>query len=122
LNIQRRYLSWNRTTLAPVRVERIAAIVLAAALLVLPTPAKAAADVVVYAHRGGAGLAPENTLGAFRQTAARFGERGVWLELDTQLTADGELVVMHDDTVDRTTDCSGEVNAFTLAALAPCDA
>jgi glycerophosphoryl diester phosphodiesterase len=95
---------------------------MALALLVVPAPARATTDVIVYAHRGGSGLAPENTLGAFRQTAARFGDRGVWLELDTQLTADGHLVVIHDDTVDRTTTCSGEVHAFTLAALAPCDA
>ncbi len=98
-------------------------ITITAVLLALPTPARGTAtDVVVYAHRGGAGLAPENTLGAFRQTIARFGDQGVWLELDTQLTADGHLVVMHDDTVDRTTSCSGGVHAFTLAALAPCDA
>ncbi len=96
---------------------------MALVLLVVPAPARATTtDVVVYAHRGGAGLAPENTLGAFRQTAGRFGDRGVWLELDTQLTADGHLVVMHDDTVDRTTTCTGDVHAFTLAALAPCDA
>jgi glycerophosphoryl diester phosphodiesterase len=96
---------------------------MALVLLVAPPPARATTtDVIVYAHRGGAGLAPENTLGAFRQTAARFGDRGVWLELDTQLTADGHLIVMHDDTVDRTTSCSGDVHAFTLAALAPCDA
>jgi glycerophosphoryl diester phosphodiesterase len=105
-----------------VRVERIAVIVTMVVLLAVPTPARAATEVTVYAHRGGAGLAPENTLGAFRQTAARYGDRGVWLELDTQLTADAHLVVIHDDTVDRTTDCSGDVHAFTLAALAPCDA
>jgi glycerophosphoryl diester phosphodiesterase len=106
-----------------VRGGRIAVIVIAAALLVVPTPVRATTTgVIVYAHRGGAGLAPENTLGAFRSTAERFGDRGVWLELDTQLTADGHLVVMHDDTVDRTTTCSGDVHAFTLAALAPCDA
>ncbi|HJR25445.1 MAG TPA: glycerophosphodiester phosphodiesterase [Acidimicrobiales bacterium] len=104
------------------RVGRVAVAVTAALLLVVPTPARATDDVVVFAHRGGAGLAPENTLGAFRQTFARFGDRGVWLELDTQLTADGHLVVLHDDTVDRTTTCSGDLHAFTLAALAPCDA
>jgi glycerophosphoryl diester phosphodiesterase len=94
----------------------------ALALLAVPEPARATPDVVVYAHRGGAGLAPENTFGAFRQAEERFGDRGIWLELDTQLTADHQLVVIHDDTVDRTTTCSGDVHAFTLAALAPCDA
>jgi glycerophosphoryl diester phosphodiesterase len=105
-----------------VSAGRIAAVVIALGLLAVPEPARASPDVVVYAHRGGAGLAPENTIGAFRQTTERFGDRGVWLELDTQLTADDQLIVMHDDTVDRTTNCSGDVHAFTLAALAPCDA
>jgi glycerophosphoryl diester phosphodiesterase len=105
-----------------VRAVRIAAVLTTVLLLVVPAPVRATPDVTVYAHRGGAGLAPENTLGAFRQAVALFGDRGVWLELDTQLTADGHLVVIHDDTVDRTTSCSGEVNAFTLAALAVCDA
>ena len=78
--------------------------------------------VTVYAHRGGSALAPENTLGAFRQTHAQFGAQGVWLEMDTQLTADGQLVVLHDDTLDRTTDCGGTVISRTLASLATCDA
>lgn len=77
---------------------------------------------VVYAHRGGAGYAPENTLGAFRKTAALYGDRGVWLEMDTQATKDGVLVVMHDDTVDRTTNCHGAVNALTVFELAACNA
>jgi glycerophosphoryl diester phosphodiesterase len=78
--------------------------------------------VTVYAHRGGAGLAPENTLGAFRQTHAQFGDRGVWLEMDTQLSADGHLVVLHDDTLERTTNCAGPVGHVPLAVLATCDA
>jgi glycerophosphoryl diester phosphodiesterase len=77
---------------------------------------------VIYAHRGGAGYAPENTLGAFRKTWDLFGSRGVWLEMDTQSTKDGVLVVMHDDTVDRTTNCKGAVNALTLQQLRQCDA
>jgi len=105
-----------------VRAGRIAAVAVTGLLLIGRAPAIADAPVVVYAHRGGAGLAPENTLGAFRQAQAMFSAKGVWLEMDTQLTADGQLVVMHDDTVDRTTTCSGAVNALTLAQLAPCDA
>jgi glycerophosphoryl diester phosphodiesterase len=91
----------------------------------VPAPARAAVaqrNVTVYAHRGGAAYAPENTLGAFRQAWSWWGGRGVWLEMDTQLTKDGKLVVMHDDSVDRTTDCTGTVISHTLASLAHCDA
>lgn len=95
-----------------------------AALLLSPLPrANAAlANPTVYAHRGGAGYAPENTMGAFRKTEALYSARGVWLEMDTQATKDGALVIMHDDTVDRTTNCTGAVNALTLAQLARCNA
>ena len=91
-------------------------------LIVPLSPARAIEPAVdVYAHRGGAGLAPENTLGAFRQAHAMF--PGVWLELDTQLAADGEMVVIHDDTLDRTTtNCSGTVMSKTSEQLATCDA
>jgi glycerophosphoryl diester phosphodiesterase len=83
---------------------------------------KPVGPVTVYAHRGGAGLAPENTLGAFRQAQTLWGDDGVWLEMDTQLTADNQLVIMHDDSVDRTTTCTGTVISHTQASLAPCDA
>jgi glycerophosphoryl diester phosphodiesterase len=92
------------------------------ALVVPAVPARAAANPVVYAHRGGAGYAPENTFGAFRKTETLFGDRGVWLEMDTQATKDGALVIMHDDSVDRTTNCQGKVNALTLAQLGNCNA
>lgn len=85
-------------------------------------PANAQTQPTIYAHRGGAGIAPENTLGAFRQAHKLFGKRGVWLEMDTQLTSDGVLVVMHDDTLDRTTDCSGTVSSKTAAEVTACDA
>src|SRR5262245_13152385 len=58
----------------------------------------------VIAHRGGRGLWPENTLYAFRRAAALGADV---LEMDVRQTADGELVVLHDETVDRTTDGSG---------------
>lgn len=99
-----------------------AVVVLVTVASLLPAAPAAAAPITVYAHRGGADLAPENTLGAFRQTHAQFGNRGVWLELDTQLTVDNQLVVLHDDTLDRTTTCSGTVISHTLASLATCDA
>jgi glycerophosphoryl diester phosphodiesterase len=74
---------------------------------------------LVMAHRGGKGLWPENTLYAFEQAVAM----GVdVLEMDMHSTADGVLVVMHDDTVDRTTDGTGPVSALTLAELKALDA
>lgn len=77
------------------------------------------ADVVVSAHRGGSAYAPENTMAAFRN-AVRLGVDE--LEADVQLTADGELVLLHDDTLDRTTDCTGPVLERTWAEIAGCDA
>src|SRR5690349_915532 len=74
---------------------------------------------LVFAHRGGGGLYPENTLEAFKYSA----EMGVdVLELDVHSTADGELVVMHDADVTRTTDGRGPVNQLTLAELKKLDA
>lgn len=72
-----------------------------------------------FAHRGGSLLAPENTLVAFEKGVG-FGADA--LELDIQTTSDGELVVIHDPTVDRTTNGSGPVAAFSLAELQKLDA
>ncbi|XP_028561624.2 glycerophosphodiester phosphodiesterase 1 isoform X2 [Podarcis muralis] len=66
------------------------------------------------AHRGGGHDAPENTLAAIRQ-AAENGATGV--EIDLGFTADGIPVLMHDDTVDRTTDGSGNLNSLTFADI-----
>jgi len=74
---------------------------------------------IVSAHRGGAAYAPENTLPAFRN-ALRLGVDQ--LELDTQLTADNELIILHDDTLDRTTQCAGAANSKTLDEVRACDA
>ena len=82
----------------------------------------AAATPVVYAHRGGATIGPENTLGAFRQAHDLFGSRGVWLEMDAVRTKDGELAIIHDATLDRTTTCVGDVIDYTLAEVQACDA
>jgi glycerophosphoryl diester phosphodiesterase len=68
----------------------------------------------IAAHRGGAILWPENSLSAVRQ-AARTGVEQV--EIDVHLTADGEVVVLHDATLDRTTDATGPVRARTAASL-----
>jgi glycerophosphoryl diester phosphodiesterase len=65
----------------------------------------------VIAHRGDSAHAPENTLSAF-QGAVQSGAG--WLEMDLQRTRDGRLVVMHDATVDRTTDGSGNVADLTF--------
>ncbi|MGH7477115.1 MAG: glycerophosphodiester phosphodiesterase [Longimicrobiales bacterium] len=74
----------------------------------------------LIAHRGGAGLAPENTLPAF--TAAVDQWQSDLIELDVRATADGHCVVIHDPTVDRTTNGQGDVAALTLAALRELDA
>lgn len=68
----------------------------------------------IWAHRGASGHAPENTLEAF-ELAVRQGADGV--ELDVQLTRDGELVVIHDEEVNRVSGAKGFVKDFTLAEL-----
>ena len=73
----------------------------------------------VFAHRGGCALGPENTLAAFDLGLAA---RADGLEFDVHLSADGIPVVCHDPTLDRTTDSSGPVAAFTAAELARVDA
>lgn len=75
---------------------------------------------LLIAHRGGAGLAPENTLPAFISSATRWGAD--MMELDVHATADGRCVVIHDATVDRTTDGTGAVAAMTYAQLSELDA
>ena len=73
----------------------------------------------MVAHRGGAGIAPENTLAAFRR-ALEVGADAV--ELDVRLTRDGRVAVFHDRTVDRTTGGRGPVGTHTLAELQSSDA
>ena len=68
----------------------------------------------VYAHRGYSGRYPENTMLAFKE-AEKTGCYGI--ELDVQLTKDGEVVIIHDERVDRTTDGTGWVRDFTLEEL-----
>lgn len=74
---------------------------------------------VVIAHRGNSAHAPENTLEAFKQAVALKVD-GV--EFDVRLTADNQLVVIHDPTVDRTTNGSGDVARLTLERLRELDA
>jgi glycerophosphoryl diester phosphodiesterase len=73
----------------------------------------------VFAHRGGCALGPENTIAAFDRGLAA-GADG--LELDVRLSADGVIVVCHDETLDRTTDATGPVSARTAAELSRVDA
>jgi len=74
----------------------------------------------LIAHRGGSGLAPENTLAAFVDAVRRWGADMV--ELDVRATSDGHCVVMHDPTVDRTTDGRGDIAAMTLGQVRLLDA
>jgi glycerophosphoryl diester phosphodiesterase len=71
------------------------------------------------AHRGAGKLAPENTLAAMR-LGASFGYR--MFEFDVKLSGDGVLVLMHDDTVERTTDGHGRLASMTLGEIAKLDA
>lgn len=76
-------------------------------------------NIYVAAHRGWSGKYPENTVEAFRAAL----ELGVdQIETDVHLTRDGELVLIHDDTLDRTTNGTGRVSDYTLAELKALDA
>ena len=75
---------------------------------------------LLIAHRGGSGLAPENTIYAFRRALQWW--RADLLEIDVQPTRDGDAVVIHDPTVDRTTDGSGAVAGMTVRELGELDA
>jgi len=85
----------------------------------LPELLRAPTGPVVVAHRGGAAEGPENTLPAY-ETALEGGARVV--EGDLRITADGRIVLMHDSTVDRTTDGRGPVGRLSLAELRALDA
>ena len=92
-------------------MRRLAA---ALAALVLVASATAAERPLVAAHRGGAALWPENSLTAFRGALALGVDA---LEFDVHLTADGEPVVIHDATLDRTSTGHGPVRSLTLEKL-----
>ncbi len=79
-----------------------------------------AGSPLLIAHRGGAKLAPENTLAAFRSAVERWGAD--MLEMDVRATRDGEVVVIHDETVDRTTDGAGRVQELTWDQIRELDA
>ncbi|HLS61140.1 MAG TPA: glycerophosphodiester phosphodiesterase [Virgibacillus sp.] len=75
--------------------------------------------ILNVAHRGASGHAPEHTLPAYR-----IGEQmhADYIEIDLQMTKDGVLIAMHDETVDRTTNGTGAVKDFTLAEIKQLDA
>ncbi|HIE61638.1 MAG TPA: tetratricopeptide repeat protein [Microbacterium sp.] len=77
------------------------------------------ADWLRIAHRGASGHEPENTLAAFRK-AIEIGVDGV--EMDIRLSADGEVVVLHDASLERTTDAVGDVARMTFAEIREADA
>jgi glycerophosphoryl diester phosphodiesterase len=85
-----------------------------------PATSRAKLDLPpVIGHRGAAGCAPENTLAGLRRAFA-LGCR--WVEFDVRLTADGELVLLHDDRLERTTDGRGRARAQTLSTIRHYDA
>jgi glycerophosphoryl diester phosphodiesterase len=113
-----RPLSWVRGK----RLLAVAGVGLSLAVLVLrkrETRTTRSDWPVNFAHRGASARAPENTLEAFR-LGVEAGAGG--LELDVHMTRDGEMVVIHDATVDRTTDGSGVVAGMTLDELRGLDA
>ncbi len=76
-------------------------------------------DILNVAHRGASGYAPEHTI-----TSYKMGEKmhGDYIEVDLQMTKDGELIAMHDETLDRTTNGTGQVKDFTLEEIKQLDA
>jgi glycerophosphoryl diester phosphodiesterase len=85
----------------------------------MPSPAELATRPLVFAHRGGRALGPENTLVALDRGFAA-GADGA--EFDVQLTADGHVVLMHDLTLERTTNGTGPVAGLTVEELGGLDA
>lgn len=75
--------------------------------------------VRVIAHRGFSGRYPENTVTAFQKAAGIGADE---IEFDVKLTADGEIVILHDETVDRTTNGTGKVSGMKLADIKKLDA
>lgn len=84
-----------------------------------PESVRPVPEGVVAAHRGASRLAPENTVSAFR-TALANGAAA--LELDVQVTSDGQVIVLHDSRVDRTTDGDGAVRSLSAGQLGSLDA
>ncbi len=71
-------------------------------------------NILKIAHRGAKAYEPENTLQAFQKALDLYADG---IELDVHLSADGHIIVMHDDTIDKMTNGKGAVNTFTLSEL-----
>lgn len=76
-------------------------------------------NIINFAHRGASAVCPENTMAAFRK-GLELGATGI--ETDVQMTKDGGLVLIHDETLNRTTSGSGYVKDKTLAEILEVDA
>ncbi len=74
---------------------------------------------IIFGHRGACAHAPENTIASFKLAIEHGAD---FVELDAKLSLDGEVMVIHDQTVDRTTNGSGTVNQMSLAQLKELDA
>jgi glycerophosphoryl diester phosphodiesterase len=97
-------------------------VLIAAGLLALALTSPAAAAVEIHGHRGGPIAAGSPVTPEDSQPAFDYGHSigADWIELDAKLSSDGVPVIMHDATLDRTTDCTGQVAQKTLAELAGC--
>jgi glycerophosphoryl diester phosphodiesterase len=114
------YVAANLATIVSVLVIAIAPGAANARPITLMEPLRQPGEAAdIAAHRGDRAHAPENTLPAFEEAIRRGSD---YVETDVQLTADGYAVLMHDETVDRTTNGTGRVGDFTLAELRTLDA
>lgn len=84
-----------------------------------PVNGKDPETLLIIAHRGASGLAPENTLPAIDSALAAGAD---YIEIDVQLSKDQQVIVMHDETVDRTTNGSGRVSRLNFAEIQELDA
>jgi glycerophosphoryl diester phosphodiesterase len=76
-------------------------------------------DIVDVAHRGASGYAPEHTIPSYKMGEMMHGD---YIEIDLQMTKDGKLIAMHDETLDRTTNGTGQVKDYTLEQIKKLDA
>jgi glycerophosphoryl diester phosphodiesterase len=105
-----------------IRATALAVAAISAVSVLAGVPAAQAAPekpIINVGHRGASGHEPEHTFAAYDKALEMGAD---YIEQDLQQTSDGTLVVLHDSTLDRTTDCTGPVSAITLAELEQCDA